>query len=136
MKPILINLLAVILGFIVGSFVNMGILELGPKLIPNPEGFDNSTMETLATTLHLLNPINYITVFLAHSLGALTGAAVASLIAANRKLLFAIVVGVLFLTAGLYMSFSLPSPNWYIIVDSLGAYIPMSLIAWKLTGSK
>ncbi|MBT6440591.1 MAG: hypothetical protein HOK72_12865 [Flavobacteriales bacterium] len=114
----------------------MGVLELGPMLIPNPEGFDNSSMETLAATLHLLNPINYITVFLAHSLGALVGAAVASLIAANRKLLFALVVGVLFLTAGLYMSFSLPSPNWYIIVDSLGAYIPMSLIAWKLTGSK
>ena len=136
MKTILINLLAVLLGFIVGSFVNMGVLELGPMLIPNPEGFDNSSMETLAATLHLLNPINYITVFLAHSLGALVGAAVASLIAANRKLLFALVVGVLFLTAGLYMSFSLPSPNWYIIVDSLGAYIPMSLIAWKLTGSK
>jgi hypothetical protein len=136
MKLILINLLAVILGFISGSFVNMGVLELGPMLIPNPEGFDNSSMETLVTTLHLLNPMNYITVFLAHSLGALVGAVVASLIAANRKLLFTLVVGFLFLTAGLYMSFSLPSPNWYIIVDSLGAYIPMSLIAWKLTGSK
>jgi hypothetical protein len=136
MKPILINLLAVILGFIVGSFVNLGVLELGPMLIPNPEGFDNSSMETLTNTIHLLNPMNYIAVFLAHSLGALVGAGVASLIAANRKLLFALVVGFLFLTAGLYMSFSLPSPNWYIIVDSLGAYIPMSLIAWKLTGSK
>jgi len=136
MKPVLFNLLAVILGFISGSFVNMGILELGPMLIPNPEGFDNSSMETLANTIHLLSPMNYIAVFLAHSLGTLVGAVVASLVAANRKLLFALVVGVLFLTAGLYMSFFLPSPNWYIIVDSLGAYIPISLIAWKLTGSK
>jgi len=136
MKPVLFNLLAVILGFISGSFVNMGILELGPMLIPNPEGFDNSSMETLANTIHLLSPMNYIAVFLAHSLGTLVGAVVASLVAANRKLIFALVVGVLFLTAGLYMSFFLPSPNWYIIVDSLGAYIPMSLIAWKLTGSK
>ena len=44
------NILAVIAGIIGGGIINMGIIELGPSIIPNPEGFDNSTMETLADT--------------------------------------------------------------------------------------
>ncbi len=58
------NIMAVIAGIVIGSLVNMGILEVGPFIIPNPEGFDNSTMEKLAETIQLLTPIHFITVFL------------------------------------------------------------------------
>lgn len=133
---ILKNILAVIAGVIIGSIINMGILEVGPAIIPTPEGFDNSTMEKLAETIHLLSPINYITVFLAHGLGTLIGAFIAAKIASTKKKVFALVLGGWFLIGGIAAIFMLPSPTWYIIVDLVGAYIPTAWIGWKLAGSK
>ena len=136
MNSILRNILAVISGIIVGSIVNMGILELGPLVIPNPEGFDNSTMDKLAETLHLLTPLNYITVFLAHGLGTLVGAFVTSKTATNRQLIFAFVIGGWFLLGGITMVFIIPSPTWYTLIDLIGAYIPMAWLGWKIAGGK
>jgi len=133
---ILRNILAVIGGWFFGSIVNIGIIELGPHVISTPPGFDNSTMETMAATIHLLEPINYITIFLAHGLGALVGAFAAAYIAATHKMIFSMVVGGLFLLGGIAAIFMLPSPTWYIIVDLVGAYLPMAWIGWKLAGGK
>lgn len=133
---ILRNILAVIGGIIGGSIINMGIIELGPHIISTPEGFDNSTMETLATTIHLLKPINYITVFLAHGLGTLAGAFIAAKVAVTKKKVFALALGGWFLLGGIVAIFMLPSPTWYIIVDLVGAYIPMAWVGWKLAGGK
>jgi len=136
MHPILRNILAVIGGWLIGSGVNLGIIELGPHLISTPAGFDNSTMEALAATIHLLEPINYLSVFLAHGLGTLVGAFAAAKISASHKMIFSMVIGGLFLLGGISMVFVLPSPTWYTAVDLIGAYIPMAWIGWKLAGSK
>ena len=133
---ILRNILAVIGGWIIGSAVNLGIIELGPHIISTPESFDNSTMETLAASIHLLEPANYISVFLAHGLGTLVGAFAAAKIAATKKMVFAMVIGCLFLLGGIMMVFVVPSPTWYTIVDLVGAYIPMAWIGWKLAGGQ
>ena len=133
---ILRNILAVIGGWIIGSAVNLGIIELGPHIISVPEGFDNSTMESLAETIHLLDPINYVSVFLAHGLGTLVGAFAAAKIAASHKMIFAMVIGGFFLLGGIMMVFAVPSPTWYTAVDLIGAYIPMAWIGWKLSGGK
>ncbi len=50
-------------------------------------------METLAETIHLLTPANYINVFLAHGLGTLIGAFLAAKIATTRKMVFVFVIG-------------------------------------------
>ncbi len=42
MPPILRNVLAVVLGFVAGSAVNMAIVTAGPVVIPLPEGVDLS----------------------------------------------------------------------------------------------
>jgi len=131
---ILRNILAIIGGWIIGSAVNMAIIELGPHIISTPEGFDNSTMETLAATIHLLEPSNYISVFLAHGLGTLVGAFAAAKIAASHKMIFAMVIGGFFLLGGITMIFVVPAPSWYTAVDLIGAYIPMAWIGWKLAG--
>ncbi len=128
------NILAVIGGWFLGSAVNMGIIQFGPKIISTPEGFDNSTIETLAATIHLLEPMNYITVFLAHGLGTLFGAFAAVKIAATKKMIFAFVIGGLFFIGGIMMIFMVPAPTWYNFVDLIGAYIPMAWIGWKLAG--
>ena len=130
------NIQAIIGGWLIGSVINMGIIQIGPSIIAIPEGFDNSTMETLAATIHLLKPINYLTVFLAHGLGTLVGAFAAAKIAANRKMVFALVIGGAFLLGGITMVFFVPSPTWYTIIDLVGAYIPMAWIGWKLAGGK
>ncbi len=133
---ILKNILAILAGIIIGSIVNSGLLELGNHLIATPEGFDNSTTEKLVETFHLLKPANFLTVFLAHGLGTLVGAFIAAKIAVTKKRLFSLVIGVLFLIAGITMVFIVPSPMWFNAVDLILAYIPMAWLGWKLVGSK
>lgn len=138
MNPILRNSLAVVTGLVVGSAVNMGIVMISSSIIPPPEGVDNSTMEGLKAGIHLFQPQHYIFPFLAHALGTFVGALLAAMIAANRRMLFALVIGVFFLVGGIANTFMLPSPMWFTIVDLAGAYFPMAYLAGKLTlkGSK
>jgi len=84
MHPIIQNILAVIAGVILGMMVNMGLIILGPMLIPPPEGVNMTDMESINASIHLLEPKNYIFPFLAHALGTLTGAFLAARLAARR----------------------------------------------------
>lgn len=135
MNPILRNILAVIAGAIVGSVVNMAIIMMSSSLIPPPAGADVTTMEGLKATMHLFEPKHFIMPFMAHALGTLVGAFVATYVAANRKMVFAFLIGVLFLIGGIANVIMLPSPLWYTIVDVGGAYLPFAYLAAKL-GSK
>lgn len=127
------NVLAVILGFVVGGLVNWGVLTVGHALIPPPPGFDGTSMQGVASTIHLLRPIDYVPVFLAHALGPLVGVLVAMFIAASGHKLIAIILGVLFLAGGIAANIMIPAPLWYRAVDVLLAYIPMTFLAYKLS---
>ncbi|MGB3151657.1 MAG: hypothetical protein WBB27_13440, partial [Maribacter sp.] len=107
MNPVVKNILAVIAGLIVGSIVNMGIIILSGSIIPPPEGADNTTMEGLKATMHLFEPKHFIMPFFAHALGTLVGAFVAVKIAANRKMLFALLIGAFFFVGGAISASSL-----------------------------
>ena len=132
MNPILKNILAVVGGWFIGSVVNMSLIMLGPIIIANPEGFDNSNMDVMAETIHLLQPINYLFPFLAHALGTLVGSFLAAKIAVNRKMIFAFVMGGLFMLGGIVNVIMLPGPMWFNIVDLILAYIPMSWLALRI----
>jgi hypothetical protein len=136
MNPIIRNILAVIAGGIVGSVVNMGIIMISGSVIPPPGGADVTTMEGLQASLHLFEPRHFLMPFLAHALGTFAGALVAALIAANHKMLFALVIGVFFLAGGIGNVLLLPSPVWFTVVDLAGAYFPMAWIAGKLVAKK
>lgn len=136
MNPVLRNVLAVIAGAILGSFVNMSLIEIGHYVIALPEGADVSTLEALKTSMASFGPEQYIFPFLAHALGTLVGAYIAAKIAVGNKLRAALIVGVLFLIGGVANCFMLPAPVWFMAVDVLLAYIPMAYIGWKLSGSK
>jgi len=127
------NILAVILGLVVGSAVNMGIIMISGSIIPPPEGADTTTMEGLKETMHLFQPKHFIFPFLAHALGTLAGAFIAALIAANHKLKFALSIGGLFLIGGIIMTISAPSPAWFTVLDLVGAYIPMAWLGYTLS---
>ena len=129
MKPIVKNILAVIVGLVAGSAVNMGIIMISGSIIPPPEGADNTTMEGLKASMHLFQPKHFLFPFLAHALGTFVGALLTALIAANRKMLFAFVIGIFFLAGGIANVLMLPSPLWFTIVDLAGAYLPMAFLA-------
>lgn len=126
------NIIAVLLGVIVGMIANMGIIMLSSSIIPPPEGVDNTTMEGLKAGMHLFEAKHYIMPFLAHALGTLVGAFTTAKLAANNRLKFAIAIGVFFLLGGITNIFMLPSPIWFTVLDLGLAYIPMSIIAYKL----
>lgn len=94
MNPVLRNVFAVLVGLVVGSSVNMGIIMISGSVIPPPEGVDHTTVEGLKAGIHLFQPKHFLMPFLAHALGTFVGALLAALIAANRKILFAFVIGV------------------------------------------
>lgn len=129
MPRILRNILAVLVGVIVGSAVNMAIITFGPMLIAPPPGVDMSSAEGMARTMHLFEPRHYVTPFVAHALGTLVGALLAYLIAANHKAAFAWAIGVFFLCGGVLASFMIPAPAWFIAMDLVLAYLPMAWLA-------
>jgi hypothetical protein len=131
MHPVIRNILAIISGVIVGSAVNMGIINVSGSIIPPPEGADVTTVEGLKAAMHLFQPKHFILPFLAHALGTLSGAFLAALIAATHKMKFALGIGFFFLAGGIASVFMLPSPLWFTILDLAGAYIPMGYLGWK-----
>ncbi len=132
MPKLLRNVLAVIVGLVVGSIVNMGLITLSPSLIPPPAGVDVSNAESLAAGIRLFEPRHFVMPFLAHALGTLVGALVAYLIAASYKSRFAYAIGVIFLCGGVAASFMIPAPAWFIALDLLVAYLPMAWLAVRI----
>ncbi len=139
MNSVLKNILAVIAGWIGGSAVNMGLIQLGYSLYPI-EGVDPNDMEALAEIMPTLGAEHFIFPFLAHALGALVGAAIAGMIASTNKMRMALIVGAIFLLGGIAVNIMLPGPTWFSVVDILFAYIPMAWVGGKLaerlTGAK
>ena len=134
MNPILKNILAVITGCLVGSIVNISLVEIGHQILPM--GIDTNNMEELAAILPTLSAEYFIFPFLAHALGTLVGALIAAKIAANHKMKFALAIGGLFLLGGIMMTFMLPSPSWFIALDLILAYIPMAYLGGKFVLGK
>ncbi|MFK7845702.1 MAG: hypothetical protein AB8G77_10400 [Rhodothermales bacterium] len=136
MNPILKNILAVVAGIAVGSFVNISLVNLGPSVIQLPEGADITTMEGLAESMKLFTPANFLFPFLGHALGALVGAFIAAKFAASHADKLALGIGVVFLMGGISAVVMLGGPLWFKVVDLLFAYIPMGYLGGVLAGVK
>ena len=132
MSPIVRNILAVIVGIVVGGIVNFALVAISAFVIPPPAGVDPTNMESLQASVHLFEAKHFVFPFLAHALGTLVGAAVAALIAAGNKMTIALVVGVFYLLGGIMAATMIPAPVWFIILDLVVAYIPMAWIGGKL----
>ncbi len=124
--------LAVVLGLIVGSAVNMALILLGGQVIPAPPGADMHTAEGIGAALPLLDARHFLFPFLAHALGTLAGAAVATRVASRHRLAAALVVGVLFLAGGVMAARMIPAPGWFIALDLACAYLPFALLGYRL----
>jgi hypothetical protein len=87
----------VVVGWLIGSLVNSGIVMLNGTLIALPEGTDVSTMEGLRAAMPFFEPIHYLIPFLSHAIGTLVGAIIAARMASGNGMNQAIIVGFLFL---------------------------------------
>ena len=123
MNSIIKNILAVIIGVTIGMVVNMGLIIIGSKIFPYP-----SEVYFLDATSWDIK--YFIFPFLAHAIGTLAGAF--SSIKISKNIINAIIVGIYFVSGGIYMVVILPSPIWFICLDLIIAYIPMALLGWKL----
>jgi uncharacterized membrane protein YqgA involved in biofilm formation len=70
---------------------------------------------------------------LAHSIGTLSGAFVASKLSKNYHIIMPLIVGLYFLSGGIYMVTIFPAPTWFISLDIIVSYIPMALLGWKIS---
>lgn len=129
------NILAVIAGLVIGSIVNMTLINVGHAVVGLPPGADVSTMEGVRAAMQQFTPVHFVVPFVAHAGGTLVGAFVAALIAASHKMKIAIAIGVLFLLGGIAAGIYLGSPMWYNAIDFIFAYIPMAWIGAKLGGA-
>lgn len=136
MKTIAMNVLAAVTGFFVGSLVNILLVNVGPLVVPLPEGADVSTMEGLRDSMKLFAPANFLFPFLGHALGTLVGAFVAAKLAASHPMKFAIGIGLFFLLGGSMMANMVGGPMWFIAADLLLAYLPMGYIGGLLANRK
>ncbi len=131
MNPILRNILALLVGIIVGGIVNTLIINFSGSVIAPPEGVDTTTAEGLKEGIHLFEPKHFLMPFLAHALGTLIGAYLAALIAATYKMKFAYAIGFVFLLGGIAAVVMIPAPLWYNVTDLVLAYIPMAWLGGR-----
>lgn len=132
MNPTVRNILGVLVGVIVGGALNMGIITISGSIIPPPEGVDVTTTEGLKAGIHMFEPKHFLMPFLAHALGTLLGAFIAAKISTKHPMRFALGVGVWNLFGGIMAATMIPAPMWFILVDLIGAYLPMAFIAGKM----
>ena len=126
----------ILVGILVGGFVNMGLITVSGSIIPYPEGYDMSDMDGMKATIHLLEPRHFLFPFVAHAMGTLMGGLVAGGIAGKLQSRLAMGIGVFFLIGGISMAYMVPAPTWFIVTDLVLAYIPMACLAGKLMSRK
>jgi hypothetical protein len=125
-------ILAVLVGAVIGGVVNMALIAVSGHVIAPPPGADMATAEGLKAAMPLLEPRHFLFPFLAHSLGTLAGAALATLIAPGRGKLPAFIVGAIFLLGGLAAVAMIPAPLWFSVLDLLLAYLPAAWLGHRL----
>jgi len=122
-----------LIGLIIGSIVNMLLVEVvGMKIIPPPGGFDMSTEAGLKSAMNILSFEHFIFPFLAHAIGTLSGAFFVSRFTHHKQIL-AYCIGIAFLSGGISMVYMVGGPLWFIILDLTIAYIPMAWLGHRLS---
>ena len=125
MKLLLKNIGVLVVGIIIGMIVNMGLIIIGGTFFSVPDNFE--PMNAMNWDLkYFLFP------FFAHSIGTFSGAFISSKLSNNYHIIIPIIVGLYFLSGGIYMVTILPAPIWFICLDLIVCYIPMALLGWSL----
>lgn len=113
--------------------LNGALINVSNQIIPPPVGFDLTTGEGLQAAMPLMGPEHFLFPFLAHALGTLLSALLITRFLKSQQVLFSMMAGILFLLAGVSMVIMLPeTPIWFVLVDLIGAYIPMAYLGNRI----
>ena len=139
MNPVLRNILAGVSGAIASMPAN-GLLLMplgrlfGAPAAPayDPTGDPEAMQVVWRAYFETLEPIHMVAPLLAHWNGALCGALVAGLLAANRGPRVPLIVAGFVLIGGIANAFMLPGqPVGFLTLDIAG-YLPIGWLGWKL----
>ena len=122
-------IVAVIVGVIGGSIINMGLVILGSAVIPPPPGVNVASAESLRAAADLLGPQHFLFPFIAHAGGTLTGCLIACWTSPRLRNVAALFTGCVFLLLGIVNAFLIPAPLWFVALDLPLAYLPMAVLA-------
>lgn len=128
------NVVGLLGGLVLGGLANMGLIMLGPSIIPPPPGVDVTDSASIAASMHLFEAKHFIVPFIAHAAGTLVGAMTAYLIAVSYRPHVAYLVGALSFAGGVAASLMIPAPKWFVATDLIFAYFPMAWIGVMLAG--
>lgn len=120
-----------LVGMILGGSVNMLLVEAGMIVFPAPSGLDLSTEAGLKSAMSMMSFEHFIFPFLAHAIGTLSGAIFVSRFA-FRKQILSYCIGISFLIGGISMIFMVGGPTWFIMLDVIVAYLPMSWLGLRI----
>lgn len=127
------RIVATLAGFVVGGVVIAGIEWLGHRAFPLPPGIDPQDPVSLAANAALIPAGSMATVVLAWFVGTLSAVAVAARLVPEARRGIAMVLGLLFLAAGVANLVMIPSPVWMwvggMLAFPLGAAAGLRLVA-------
>lgn len=124
------NILAVIIGLVVGGIFNMAIIQINTLfLFAAPEGMDVNDSAQFNRYLATLPALAFVVVILAHLMQSFVGGWVAARFGQSRPMLLALIVGALSLAGGIMAMMMFKGPSWMIIE------LPLYLVVAAFAGS-
>ena len=135
-KSLVLDVVGVVVGMISGMILMMGLHLASTLVYPIPEGIDMMStdpaeQEKVAAWIGTLPGGAFVLTLIAHGLGCMGGAALATLIAGRRSLVPPLIVGVFFTVGGVLNLMSIPHPTWFTFVD-LPIYLVLAYVAGRL----
>lgn len=130
---ILRKILAVLVAMIATGIVVGLVQHIGHKMYPLPAGTNPQNPDDIAKYVENAPFMAIFFVIISYAAGALTGGFVSTLIAPDRKKIYAIIIGIIFLITSIYMMVTIPSPIWFWICGIL--IWLLVLVGWKMAVS-
>ena len=106
------NIAAVIAGLVVGMIVNLALIQLNTVFFPLPDGVDMTDTAKREDAIQGMPAASWTLVFAAHLGQAFVGGWVAARLGASRRMVLAMIVGVLSLAGGIANAVMLSAPVW------------------------
>ncbi|MHC4839568.1 MAG: hypothetical protein ACYTDT_01225 [Planctomycetota bacterium] len=129
------NIVAVIVGLVVGMALNMTIVQLNTLVFyPMPEGTTTADTEKFNAYLETLPALAFVVAMVAHLVQATVGGWLAARLGHSRPKLLAMIVGVLSLIGGVMAYMMFKGPSWMMIEFPL--YLILAGLVGKLEANR
>ena len=133
-RKIIRKILAIVVGLITGSLFNLALIKVSAMIYAPEGGVDFNDQVAMQAYVASLPVAALLLVLAAHGGGSFVGGAVCALIAGQKWILGAVLVGGTFLLGGIMMLSSVPAPIWFAVIDVL-LYVPLAILGCAAASS-